>query len=86
MTLKVFITLMITIIFFIFAYIVVKGKGDKFIAEAFCCMLPVLENNNGTIAGSTVVLFGFSLVVVVLANTWARKKEIGIQWTFFALQ
>ena len=32
MTLKVFITLMIGVPFFIFAYLVVKGRGDRFIA------------------------------------------------------
>lgn len=103
MTLKVFFTLMIAVIFFIFAYIVVKGKGDKFIAGyntaseeekaqvnvqrlrilvaltsvlagAFCCIIPLLADNNGAIVGATVVLLCFSLVVVVLANTWARKK------------
>ena len=103
MTLKVFITLMIAAIFFIFAYIVVKGKGDKFIAGyntaseeekaqvnvqrlrilvaltsvlagAFCCMIPLLADNNGAIVGATVVLLCSGLAVVVLANTWARKK------------
>ena len=103
MTLKVFFTLMIAVIFFIFAYIVVKGKGDKFIAGyntaseeekaqvnvqrlrilvaltsvlagAFCCIIPLLADNNGAIVGATVVLLCFSLAVVVLANTWARKK------------
>lgn len=103
MTLKVFITLMIAVIFFIFAYIVVKGKGDKFIAGyntaseeekaqvnvqrlrilvaltsvlagAFCCMIPLLADNNGAIVGATVVLLCSGLAVVVLANTWARKK------------
>lgn len=103
MTLKVFITLMIAVIFFIFAYIVVKGKGDKFIAGyntaseeekaqvnvqrlrllvaltsvlagAFCCIIPLLADNNGAIVGVTVVLLCSGLAVVVLANTWARKK------------
>lgn len=103
MTLKVFITLMIAVIFFIFAYIVVKGKGDKFIAGyntaseeekaqvnvqrlrllvaltsvlagAFCCIIPLLADNNGAIVGATVVLLCSGLAVVVLANTWARKK------------
>ena len=103
MTLKVFITLMIAAIFFIFAYIVVKGKGDKFIAGyntaseeekaqvnvqrlrilvalesvlagAFCCIIPLLADNNGAIVGATVVLLCSGLAVVVLANTWARKK------------
>lgn len=103
MTLKFFITLMIAVAFFIFAYIVVKGKGDKFIAGyntaseeekaqvnvqrlrilvaltsvlagAFCCMIPLLADNNGAIVGATVVLLCSGLAVVVLANTWARKK------------
>ena len=103
MTLKVLITLMIAVAFFIFAYIVVKGKGDKFIAGyntaseeekaqvnvqrlrilvaltsvlagAFCCMIPLLADNNGAIVGATVVLLCSGLAVVVLANTWARKK------------
>ncbi len=103
MTLKVFFTLMIAVIFFIFAYIVVKGKGDKFIAGyntaseeekaqvnvqrlrilvaltsvlagAFCCIIPLLADNNGAIVGATVVLLCSGLAVVVLANTWARKK------------
>ena len=103
MTLKVFFTLMIAVAFFIFAYIVVKGKGDKFIAGyntaseeekaqvnvqrlrilvaltsvlagAFCCMIPLLANNNGAIVGAAVVLLCSGLAVVVLANTWARKK------------
>jgi hypothetical protein len=103
MTLKVFITLMIAVAFFIFAYIVVKGKGDKFIAGyntaseeekaqvnvqrlrilvalesvlagAFCCIIPLLADNNGAIVGATVVLLCSGLAVVVLANTWARKK------------
>ena len=103
MTLKVFITLMIAVAFFIFAYIIVKGKGDKFIAGyntaseeekaqvnvqrlrilvalesvlagAFCCIIPLLADNNGAIVGATVVLLCSGLAVVVLANTWARKK------------
>ena len=103
MTLTVFFTLMIAVIFFIFAYIVVKGKGDKFIAGyntaseeekaqvnvqrlrilvaltsvlagAFCCIIPLLADNNGAIVGATVVLLCSGLAVVVLANTWARKK------------
>ena len=103
MTLKVFFTLMIAVAFFIFAYIVVKGKGDKFIAGyntaseeekaqvnvqrlrilvaltsvlagAFCCIIPLLADNNGAIVGATVVLLCSGLAVVVLANTWARKK------------
>ncbi len=103
MTLKVFITLMLAAIFFIFAYLVVKGRGDRFIAGyntaseeekaqvnikrlrilvaltsvlagAFCCMIPLLANNNGAIVGATVVLLCSGLAVVVLANTWARKK------------
>ena len=94
---------MIAVAFFIFAYIVVKGKGDKFIAGyntaseeekaqvnvqrlrilvaltsvlagAFCCMIPLLADNNGAIVGATVVLLCSGLAVVVLANTWARKK------------
>ena len=103
MTLKVFFTLMIAVIFFIFAYSVVKGKGDKFIAGyntaseeekaqvnvqrlrilvaltsvlagAFCCIIPLLADNNGAIVGATVVLLCSGLAVVVLANTWAKKK------------
>lgn len=103
MTLKVFITLMIGVIFFIFAYLVVKGKGDRFIAGyntaseeekaqvnikrlrllvaltsvlagGFCCVLPLIENINGAVVGATVVLLFFGLLVVILANTWARKK------------
>ena len=94
---------MIAVAFFIFAYIVVKGKGDKFIAGyntaseeekaqvnvqrlrilvaltsvlagAFCCIIPLLADNNGAIVGATVVLLCSGLAVVVLANTWARKK------------
>lgn len=103
MTLKVFITLMIGVIFFIFAYLVVKGKGDRFIAGyntaseeekaqvnikrlrilvaltsvlagAFCCLIPIIANNNAVVIGATVVLLVFGLLVVILANTWARKK------------
>ena len=103
MTLKVFITLMIGVVFLIFAYIIMKGKGDKFIAGyntaseeekaqvnikrlrilvaltsvlagAFCCIIPLLADNNGAIVGATVVLLCSGLAVVVLANTWARKK------------
>jgi hypothetical protein len=103
MTLKVFITLMIGVVFLIFAYIIMKGKGDKFIAGyntaseeekaqvnikrlrilvaltsvlagVFCCIVPLLADNNGAIVGATVVLLCSGLAVVVLANTWARKK------------
>ena len=103
MTQKVFITLMIGVVFLIFAYIIMKGKGDKFIAGyntaseeekaqvnikrlrilvaltsvlagAFCCIIPLLADNNGAIVGATVVLLCSGLAVVVLANTWARKK------------
>lgn len=103
MTLKVFITLMLAAIFFIFAYLVVKGKGDRFIAGyntaseedkaqvnikrlrilvaltsvlagAFCCLIPIIANNNAVVIGATVVLLVFGLLVVILANTWARKK------------
>ena len=41
---------------------------------AFCCMIPLLADNNGAIVGATVVLLCSGLAVVVLANTWARKK------------
>jgi len=103
MTLRIFITLMLAAIFFIFAYLVVKGKGDRFIAGyntaseeekaqvnikrlrllvaltcvlagAFCCLIPIIANNNAVVIGATVVLLVFGLLVVILANTWARKK------------
>ena len=103
MTLRIFIALMIGVIFFIFAYLVVKGKGDRFIAGyntaseeekaqvnikrlrilvaltgvlagAFCCLIPIIANNNAVVIGATVVLLVFGLLVVILANTWARKK------------
>lgn len=103
MTLKVFITLMIGVVFLIFVYIIMKGKGDKFIAgyntaseeekaqvnikrlrllvaltcvlsSGFCVSLPFLAQYNGAVVGATVVLMCFALGVVVLANTWARKK------------
>lgn len=104
MKLSGFIALMIGVVFFIFAYVVKVGKGDRFIAGyntaseeekakvnikrlrilmaligvlsgAYCCMLPLLGNNNGAIIGATVVLLVFGLAVVVLANTWAMKKK-----------
>jgi len=94
---------MLAAIFFIFAYLVVKGKGDRFIAGyntaseeekaqvnikrlrilvaltsvlagAFCCLIPIIANNNAVVIGATVVLLVFGLLVVILANTWARKK------------
>ena len=103
MTLRIFITLMLAIIFLILAYIIMKGKGDKFIAGyntaseeekaqvnikrlrilvaltsvlagAFCCLIPIIANNNAVVIGATVVLLVFGLLVVILANTWARKK------------
>ena len=103
MTLRIFSTLMIAVMFFFFTYIVMAGKGDKFIAGyntaseeekaqvnvqrlrmlvaltsvlagVFCVTLPFLAQYNGAVIGATVVLLGFSFVVVVLANTWARKK------------
>lgn len=103
MTLKVFITLMLAIVFLILAYIIMKGKGDMLIAGyntaseeekaqvnikrlrilvaltsvlagAFCCLIPIIANNNAVVIGATVVLLVFGLLVVILANTWARKK------------
>ena len=103
MTLKVFITLMIALCFLILAYIIMKGKGDMFIAgyntaseeekaqvnikrlrilvaltsvltSGFCVTLPFLAQYNGAVIGAAVVLLSFSLVVVFLANTWAKKK------------
>ena len=103
MTLRIFITLMLAIIFLILAYIIMKGKGDKFIAGyntaseeekaqvnikrlrilvaltsvlagAFCCLIPIIANNNAVVIGATVVLLVLGLLVVILANTWARKK------------
>lgn len=103
MTLRIFITLMLAAIFFIYAYLVVKGRGDRFIAGyntaseeekaqvnikrlrilvaltsvltgAFCCLIPIIANNNAVVIGATVVLLVFGLLVVILANTWARKK------------
>lgn len=103
MTLKVFITLMLAIVFLILAYIIMKGKGDMLIAGyntaseeekaqvnikrlrilvaltsvlagAFCCLIPIIANNNAVVIGATVVLLAFGLLVVILANTWARKK------------
>ena len=103
MTLKVFITLMLAIVFLILAYIIMKGKGDMLIAgyntaseeekaqvnikrlrilvaftsvlaSGFCCIIPIIANNNAVVIGATVVLLVFGLLVVILANTWARKK------------
>ena len=44
------------------------------LAGAFCCIIPLLADNNGAIVGATIVLLCSGLAVVVLANTWARKK------------
>lgn len=103
MTLRIFITLMLAIVFLILAYIIMKGKGDMLIAGyntaseeekaqvnikrlrilvaltsvlagAFCCLIPIIANNNAVVIGATVVLLVFGLLVVILANTWARKK------------
>ena len=89
--------------FFIFAYIVMKGRCDKFFAGyntaskeekaqvnvkrarilgallsvlsgTIFCIMPLLADNNDAITGAMVVLLSFGLVVVVLANTWAKKK------------
>lgn len=44
------------------------------LAGAFCCLIPIIANNNAVVIGATVVLLVFGLLVVILANTWARKK------------
>lgn len=103
MTLKIFMTLIFAALFFIFAYVIMVGKGDKFIAGyntaseeeraqvnikrlrflvaltcvlagIFCGTIPLIADNDGIVNGAAAVLMCFSLVVVFLANTWAKKK------------
>ena len=88
---------------FIYAYIVMKGRCDKFLAGyntaskeekaqvnvkrarilvallsvlsgIISCIIPLLADNNGAITGAMVVLLSFGLAVIVLANTWAKRK------------
>jgi len=75
MTPRVFIAPMFAAIFFIFAYIVVKGRGDKFIAGYNTASKEEKAQVNVKRApGAMVVLLSFGLAFIVLANTWAKKK------------
>lgn len=44
------------------------------LSAAFCGVLPFIAVYKGAVVGATVVLMCFALLVIILANTWARKK------------
>ena len=44
------------------------------ITAAFCVSLPIVGNNIQAQLGAVAVLFVAIIFVVILANTWARKK------------
>ena len=44
------------------------------ITAAFCVTLAIIENNIQAQLGAVAVLFVAIIFVVILANTWARKK------------
>ena len=44
------------------------------LGAVFCGAMPFLEKYNGAVVGAVVALMCFTLLVIILANTWARKK------------
>ncbi len=44
------------------------------ITAAFCVSMPIVGNNIQAQLGAVAVLFVAIIFVVILANTWARKK------------
>ena len=44
------------------------------LTAGFCCILPVIGKEKEIVVGATFVFIIVSFVVVILANTWAKKK------------
>lgn len=44
------------------------------IAAAFCVSMPIIGNNIQAQLGATAVFMAVIIFVVILANTWAKKK------------
>ena len=49
-------------------------SGISVITAAFCAIMPTIGNNIQAQIGATAVLIVAIIFVVILANTWARKK------------
>lgn len=44
------------------------------ITAAFCCLLPFIGNKKENVLGATFAFMFITIVFVILANTWAKKK------------
>ena len=44
------------------------------ITAVFCCLLPFIGNEKENVLGATFAFMFVTIVFVILANTWAKKK------------
>ena len=44
------------------------------ITAAFCAILPFIGNDNANVLTATFVFILITIVFIILANTWAKKK------------
>lgn len=49
-------------------------SGISVITAAFCATMPIIGNNLKAQLGATAVFMVVLFFVIILANTWARKK------------
>ena len=44
------------------------------LTAGFCCLMPFIGNKKENVLGVTFAFFFVTIVFVILANTWAKKK------------
>lgn len=97
------VSIVLAIVFVVFAVIFLMGKGDKFIAgyntaseeekkkvnikrlrilmailsvitAGYVSILPIIGDNTQSQMGAMFVFIVVTLIFIILANTWAKKK------------
>ncbi len=48
--------------------------GISIFTACFCAVLPIFGKNSNVAIGASMALIAATIIVVILANTWARKK------------
>ena len=96
-------SIIFSILFIVFAIILLMGKGDKLIAgyntaceeerktvdikrlrivmailmvitAVFCAIMPLIGNNKSSQLAAAGIFITITIVGVIFANTWAKKK------------
>lgn len=44
------------------------------LTAGFCCMMPIIGKEKENVLGATFVFIIVTIIFVILANTWAKKK------------